>query len=139
MGDAGIVLSPEMASARANFDAIFGGFINDHVNANAANDDVMVDDGTASREKPASAKLLVHGMEGSASVTFGSGRTAGTAATDAAEEEDPPPPKRKRLGVRRPFQGRQDAARPCPAPPIGAASQRPGQERGMAQQGHQPQ
>ena len=99
VGDGGLVLSPEMTAARENFDAIFNKFISDYVDSHDGDDDVMADDGAAARGAPASAKLLVRGMEGSANVTFGGGRTPGTTTAEAAEEEDPSPPKRKRLGM----------------------------------------
>ena len=97
VGNAGQVLSPEMAEARKNFDAIFNGFINDHVEM-----DDMDDEEAAPSSKKASARIHVSGMDGSARLNFGGGRasepSSGGTAEDTAEE-DAPAPKRKRLGM----------------------------------------
>ena len=105
VGDAGNVqvLSPEMSAARKNFDAILNGFLADHANAQTA-DDEMVGEDAASQEKPASAKILVRGIDGtwSANFNFGGGRTSDSpsgGAAEAAMEEDTSAPKRKRLGM----------------------------------------
>ena len=102
LGDNGDIMSPEMIEARKNIDAILDSFLSDHTNIKAPMEDKGGEESAAGPHgQPASARIHVQGMAGSASFSFQDGRPSGSSSGGAANAsaDASTAPKRQRLGM----------------------------------------